>query len=236
MLRPDGRYYNFSGTGNTMNCNNPVVRGMVLDCLRYWVAEYHIDGFRFDLASILGRDTRGNPLSNPPLLEALAYDPILGKTKLVAEAWDAGGLYQVGSFPAYGRWSEWNGQYRDTLRRFLIGDMGQVGALAECIQGSPHLYQERGPTASINFITAHDGFTLADLFRTMKNIIGPTARAIVMAIPQSQLELRLGRPHQRPGHQHLAPPVDEKCHSDLNGQPGHSDDTHGRRSGPIPQR
>ncbi len=164
MLRPDGRYYNFSGTGNTMNCNNPVVRGMVLDCLRYWVAEYHIDGFRFDLASILGRDTRGNPLSNPPLLEALAYDPILGKTKLIAEAWDAGGLYQVGSFPAYGRWSEWNGQYRDTLRRFLIGDMGQVGALAECIQGSPHLYQERGPTASINFITAHDGFTLADLF------------------------------------------------------------------------
>jgi isoamylase len=164
MLRPDGRYYNFSGTGNTMNCNNPVVRNMVLDCLRYWVAEYHIDGFRFDLASILGRDTRGNPLSNPPLLEALAYDPVLGKTKLIAEAWDAGGLYQVGSFPAYGRWAEWNGQYRDTLRRFLIGDMGQVGAVAECIQGSPNLYRERGPTASINFITAHDGFTLADLF------------------------------------------------------------------------
>lgn len=164
MLKPDGRYYNFSGTGNTMNCNNPVVRNMVLDCLRYWVAEYHIDGFRFDLASILGRDAQGNPLSNPPLLEALAYDPVLGKTKLIAEAWDAGGLYQVGSFPAYGRWAEWNGQYRDAIRRFLIGDMGQIGVAAEAIQGSPHLYPERGPTASINFITAHDGFTLADLF------------------------------------------------------------------------
>ncbi|PIE80886.1 MAG: glycogen debranching enzyme GlgX [Chloroflexi bacterium] len=164
MLKPDGRYYNFSGTGNTMNCNNPVVRNMVLDCLRYWVAEYHIDGFRFDLASILGRDAQGTPLSNPPLLEALAYDPVLGKTKLIAEAWDAGGLYQVGTFPAYGRWGEWNGQYRDNIRRYLIGEMGQLGGVAESIQGSPNLYPERGPTASVNFITAHDGFTLADLF------------------------------------------------------------------------
>ncbi len=164
MLKPDGGYYNFSGCGNTLNCNNPVVRNMVLDCLRYWVAEFHIDGFRFDLASIMGRDSRGQPLINPPLLEALAHDPVLGRTKLIAEAWDAGGLYQVGSFPSYGRWAEWNGQYRDTLRRWLKGDMGQVQAMALRIMGSPDLYPERGPAASINFITCHDGFTLTDLF------------------------------------------------------------------------
>jgi isoamylase len=164
MLGPDGRYLNFSGTGNTMNCNNPVVRNLVLDCLRYWVAEYHIDGFRFDLASILGRDQNGYPLANPPLLEMLAYDPVLANCKLIAEAWDAGGLYQVGTFPAYGRWAEWNGKYRDTLRCFLKGDAGHTWETAERLQGSPDLYESRGPTASINFITAHDGFTLLDLF------------------------------------------------------------------------
>jgi glycogen operon protein len=163
MLTPEGYYYNFSGTGNTLNCNNPIVRNMVLDCLRYWAAEYHIDGFRFDLASILGRDPFGAPLLNPPLLENLAFDPILAKCKLIAEAWDAGGLYQVGSFPSYGRWAEWNGKYRDTIRKFLKGEMGQIGGMAERLQGSPDLYWWRGPTASINFITAHDGFTLADL-------------------------------------------------------------------------
>jgi glycogen operon protein len=163
MLTPQGYYYNFSGCGNTLNCNNPVVRDMVLDCLRYWAAEYHIDGFRFDLASILGRDPWGAPLPNPPLLEALAFDPVLGKCKLVAEAWDAGGLYQVGSFPAYGRWAEWNGKYRDGVRRFLKGDQGLVGDIAQRLQGSPDLYTGRGTTASINFITCHDGFTLMDL-------------------------------------------------------------------------
>jgi isoamylase len=163
MLTPEGYYFNFSGTGNTLNCNNPIVRNMVLDCLRYWASEYHIDGFRFDLASILGRDPWGAPLPNPPLLENLAFDPILAKCKLIAEAWDAGGLYQVGSFPSYGRWAEWNGKYRDTVRKFLKGDIGQVGEMAQRIQGSPDLYWWRGPTASINFITAHDGFTLADL-------------------------------------------------------------------------
>ncbi|MCU7936602.1 MAG: glycogen debranching enzyme [Candidatus Thiodiazotropha sp. (ex Dulcina madagascariensis)] len=163
MLTPEGYYYNFSGTGNTLNCNNPIVRDMVLDALRYWASQYHIDGFRFDLASILGRDTWGAPMANPPLLEALAFDPILGKCKLIAEAWDAGGLYQVGSFPAYGRWAEWNGRYRDTLRRFLKGDAGQTGAMSLAIQGSPDLYQGRGSTASINFVTCHDGFNLADL-------------------------------------------------------------------------
>lgn len=165
MLTPQGYYFNFSGTGNTLNCNNPVVRSLVLDCLRYWAAEYKIDGFRFDLASILGRDPWGFPLSNPPLLEALAFDPILSSCKLIAEAWDAGGLYQVGSFPAFGRWSEWNGRYRDCIRRFLKGDEAQVGELAQRIQGSPDLYRSSGrlPSTSINFITCHDGFTLADL-------------------------------------------------------------------------
>jgi isoamylase len=165
MLTPEGYYFNFSGCGNTLNCNNPIVRNMVLDCLRYWVAEFHIDGFRFDLASILGRDPWGAPLANPPLLETLAFDPILAKCKLIAEAWDAGGLYQVGSFPAYGRWAEWNGKYRDGIRCFLKGDAGRVGDMAQRLQGSPDLYAwaGRGPATSINFITAHDGFTLADL-------------------------------------------------------------------------
>jgi isoamylase len=163
ILTPEGYYYNFSGCGNTLNCNHPVVRNMVLDCLRYWAAEYHIDGFRFDLASILGRDQNGAPLSNPPLLESLAYDPILSKCKLIAEAWDAGGMYQVGSFPAYGRWAEWNGKYRDSIRRFIKGDHGMVGEIANRIQGSPDLYWYRGPTASLNFITCHDGFTLRDM-------------------------------------------------------------------------
>jgi glycogen operon protein len=163
MLTPEGYYFNFSGTGNTLNCNHPVVRNMVLDCLRYWAAEYHIDGFRFDLAAILGRAQNGAPLPNPPLLEALANDPILAKCKLIAEAWDAGGLYQVGSFPAYGRWAEWNGKYRDAVRRFIKGDEGLIGEMAQRLQGSPDLYAFRGPTASVNFITAHDGFTLNDL-------------------------------------------------------------------------
>jgi isoamylase len=163
MLTPEGYYFNFSGTGNTLNCNNPIVRNMVLDCLRYWASEYHIDGFRFDLASILGRAPSGAPLSNPPLLESLAFDPILAKCKLIAEAWDAGGLYQVGSFPAYGRWAEWNGKYRDGVRKFLKGEAGMVGDMAQRLAGSPDMYASRGPTASINFITAHDGFTLNDL-------------------------------------------------------------------------
>jgi glycogen operon protein len=165
MLTPDGYYFNFSGTGNTLNCNNPIVRNMVLDCLRYWASEYHMDGFRFDLAAILGRDQNGAPLLNPPLLETLAFDPILAKCKLIAEAWDAGGLYQVGSFPAFGRWAEWNGKYRDAVRRFIKGDEGMVGEISQRVQGSPDLYARlgRGPTASVNFITCHDGFTLNDL-------------------------------------------------------------------------
>jgi glycogen operon protein len=163
MLTPDGHYFNFSGCGNTLNCNHPVVREFVLGCLRYWVADYHIDGFRFDLASILGRAPDGTPLANPPLLEALAMDPVLGRTKLIAKAWDAGGLYQVGSFPGYGRWAEWNGKFRDCVRKFLKGDAGQAGEFARRLVGSPDLYARRGPAGSVNFVTCHDGFTLADL-------------------------------------------------------------------------
>ncbi|MEX0641667.1 MAG: alpha-amylase family glycosyl hydrolase, partial [Pirellulales bacterium] len=163
MLGPDGSYLNFTGCGNTVNCNHPVVRSFVVDCLRHWVIEYHIDGFRFDLASVLGLDQQGQPLANPPLLEALAGDPVLAKTKLIAEAWDAAGLYQVGSFPAYGRWAEWNGRYRDCVRKFLRGDFNQLSEMASRVIGSPDLYASRGPTASINFVTCHDGFTLADL-------------------------------------------------------------------------
>ncbi len=163
LLKPDGSYHNFSGVGNTFNCNHPVARMVLLDCLRYWVSEYHIDGFRFDLASSMGRDPEGLPDPNPPLLEVLAYDPLLANTKLIAEAWDAGGLYQVGSFPAYGRWAEWNGRFRDDVRRFVKGDAGLVGVMAARLQGSPDLYADRGPRASVNFITAHDGFSLRDL-------------------------------------------------------------------------
>lgn len=164
MLAPDGGYLNFSGCGNTLNCNHPVVREFVRNCLRHWVMEYHIDGFRFDLASILGRASSGSPLSSPPLLESLARDPVLSHIKLIAEAWDAGGLYQVGTFPAFGRWMEWNGKYRDCARRFLRGDPGQSGEMAQRLIGSPDVYGERGPTASVNFITCHDGFTLQDLY------------------------------------------------------------------------
>jgi len=166
MLNADGGYANFTGCGNTLNCNHPVVRYFVLDCLHYWVSEFHIDGFRFDLASVLGRDSTGYPLSNPPLLEALALDPILAGCDLIAEAWDAGGLYQVGKFPAYGRWMEWNGHYRDIARKFLRGDEGMVGEMVQGILGSPNLYAPSGrkPTASVNFLTCHDGFTLRDLY------------------------------------------------------------------------
>ena len=166
MLTPDGHYYNFSGCGNTLNCNHPVVQNMILDCLRYWVIEYRVDGFRFDLASILGRNEDGTPLHQPPLLRSLAFDSILGNVKLIAEAWDAGGLYQVGSFPSWKRWAEWNGRSRDDMRRFLKGDDFLSQAAARRITGSPDLYDPvfRGRNASVNFLTCHDGFTLYDLY------------------------------------------------------------------------
>lgn len=222
MLAPGGEYYNYSGCGNTFNCNHPSVRQFIVDCLRYWVTEYHVDGFRFDLASILTRAhsawhptqydeqgrvipplssgpvveassglmtdgagvPTGTPLADPPLIEMISEDPILRDTKMIAEAWDCDGLNQVGAFPHYGgRWSEWNGKFRDTVRHFIKGSDGWAGAFASALCGSPDLYANnqpaetdwwafnagrkwrgnRGPTASINFVTAHDGFTLSDL-------------------------------------------------------------------------
>ena len=166
MLTPDGHYVNYTGCGNTVNCNHPVVQQFIIDCLRYWAIEYRVDGFRFDLASILGRSEDGSPMSSPPLLKNLAYDPILSDVELIAEAWDAGGLYQVGSFPNWHRWAEWNGKYRDDLRCFLKGDYGRAWSAIQRITGSADLYapDQRGTNASVNFLTCHDGFTMYDLY------------------------------------------------------------------------
>ncbi len=165
LLDKDNAYLNFSGCGNTVNCNHPVVRHLIRDSLRYWVTEMHIDGFRFDLASILGRDQQGNVLPNPPMIEAIGEDPVLRDTKMIAEAWDAAGVYQVGSFSTDPRWAEWNGRFRDDVRAFMIGGKDTVSHLATRIAGSSDLYQAsgRGPLCSINFLTSHDGFTLYDL-------------------------------------------------------------------------
>lgn len=166
LLTPDGDYYNFSGCGNTLNCNHPIVRQMIMTCLRHWVIDYRVDGFRFDLASILGRNEDGAPMSNPPLLQNMAFDPVLRDVKLIAEAWDAGGLYQVGSFPSWGRFAEWNGRYRDDLRSFLKGDGGMAYEAVRRIGGSYDIYCSAGQhnNPSVNFITCHDGFTLYDLY------------------------------------------------------------------------
>ena len=173
MLTPDGNYYNFSGCGNTLNCNHPVVQQLILECLRYWTINYRVDGFRFDLASILGRNEDGSPMNNPPLLRTLADDSILSNVKLIAEAGDAGGLYQVGSFPASGRWAEWNGRYRDSLRSYLKGDSWNAWDAAWSISGSGDLYggyydnthsNYAGYNSCVNFLTCHDGFTLYDLY------------------------------------------------------------------------
>lgn len=165
MLETNKRYYrNYTGCGNTVNCNHPVVQNLIIDCLRYWVTEMHVDGFRFDLGSVLGRDQNGNILDNPPTLERIAEDPVLRRTKIIAEAWDAGGAYQVGGFPG-GRWAEWNDRYRDDVRLFWRGDSGMVHHFATRLTGSSDLYLDDGrkPFHSVNFVTAHDGFTLNDL-------------------------------------------------------------------------
>jgi glycogen operon protein len=165
LLDEEGNYLNYTGCGNTVNCNHPLVRDLILTCLRYWVGDMHVDGFRFDLASILGRDRRGNVMVEPPVVEMIAEDGVLADTKLIAEPWDAGGLYQVGGFPFGRRWSEWNGKYRDDVRQFWRGDAGFAGYLASRITGSSDLYQWNGrlPRHSVNFATCHDGFTLWDL-------------------------------------------------------------------------
>jgi isoamylase len=165
ILEKDKHHYlNYTGCGNTLNCNHPVVRQFIIDCLTYWVVKMHVDGFRFDLASIMGRDENGEIMKNPPLLSEIAENPILRDVKLIAEAWDAAGAYQVGSFPGH-RWSEWNGRYRDDVRRFWRGDPGMLGIFASRISGSADVYQKTGkePLNSINFLTCHDGFTLNDL-------------------------------------------------------------------------
>ncbi|MGN0333734.1 MAG: glycogen debranching protein [Lachnospiraceae bacterium] len=173
MLTPDGNYYNFSGCGNTLNCNHPIVRNLILECLRYWTIHYRVDGFRFDLASILGRNEDGSPMNNPPLLRSLAYDPVLSNVKLIAEAWDAGGMYQVGTFPASKRWAEWNGRYRDTIRGYLKGENWRAWTAAWSVSGSGDLYGGFDPNydgsyagydSCVNFLTCHDGFTLYDLY------------------------------------------------------------------------
>ncbi|MGW8193409.1 MAG: glycogen debranching protein [Desulforhopalus sp.] len=164
LLNDKNEYHNFSGCGNTVNCNHPVVRDLIRESLRYWVTEMHIDGFRFDLASILGRDQQGNVLPNPPMIEVIGQDPVLRDTKMIAEAWDAAGLYQVGSFSTDARWGEWNGRYRDDVRAAMIPMDDTISRLATRIAGSSDLYHpDRSPLCSINFITSHDGFTLYDL-------------------------------------------------------------------------
>ena len=164
MLNGDGSYKNYSGCGNTVNSNHPIVREMIFHCLRHWVYNYHIDGFRFDLASILSRNRNGDLVPNPPLVEYIGEDPMLADTKIIAEAWDAAGAYQVGSF-ATTRWAEWNGAYRDNVRRYWRGDLGMTGPMATRLAGSSDLYQSSGrqPYHSINFVTSHDGYTLNDL-------------------------------------------------------------------------
>jgi isoamylase len=165
MLAENKRYYkDYTGTGNTVNANHPVVRDHILDALRYWALEMHVDGFRFDLAAVLGRDESGKLLANAPLLERIAEDPILREAKLIAEAWDAAGAYEVGSFSER-RWTGWNGRYRDDVRRFWRGDGGMLGAFASRLCGSADIYASsgKGPECSINFVTCHDGFTLNDL-------------------------------------------------------------------------
>jgi glycogen operon protein len=157
-------YYDYTGCGNTFNCNHPIGEKMILDCLRYWVQEMHVDGFRFDEGSVLTRGEDGSPLPHPPVIWSIELDDVLGSSKVIAEAWDAAGLYQIGYFPG-ARWAEWNGKYRDAMRRFVKGDPGLIGEVASRITGSADLYQwqHEDPVNSVNFITAHDGFTLYDL-------------------------------------------------------------------------
>ena len=201
ILTPDVEYADYTGCGNTLNCNHPVVRSMIVDCLRHWVVHFHVDGFRFDLAAVLGRDAHGNLLANPPLLEQIAEDPILRDVKLIAEAWDAGGAFQVGRFPGR-RWAEWNCHFRDDVRRFWRGDPGMTGAFATRLAGSSDLYQHGGetPLNSVNFITSHDGFTLNDL-------------------------VSYARKHNEANGEDDRDGLDEN-HSDNNGAEGPTDDPH----------
>jgi len=164
LLDTNGHYLNFSGCGNTFSCNSIVGKELILESLRFWVSEMKVDGFRFDLASILTRDEKGNPMEKPPLIEAISLDPVLEDTKLIAEAWDCAGLYQVGTFPSWGKWMEWNGSFRDTVKRYIKGDTNLKGEFATVLFGSQNLYGDiRTPCHSVNYISSHDGFSLCDL-------------------------------------------------------------------------
>ena len=215
MLGDAGFYRNYTGCGNTINGNHPIVRELIFLCLRHWVHNYHIDGFRFDLASVLSRDRNGDILPNPPIVELITEDPMLADTKIIAEAWDAAGAYQVGSFASL-RWAEWNGRYRDDVRRYWRGDYAQTGHLATRLAGSSDLYGDDGrqPYHSINFVTSHDGYTLNDLvtYRDKHNeangegnrdgdnnsfsdnygVEGPTKRADIDALRCRQIRNMLG--------------------------------------------
>ena len=231
ILEPDrSRYADFTGTGNTLNANHPVMRRLIVDSLRYWVEVMHVDGFRFDLAAILSRDETGQPLANPPILWDIETDPVLAGTKLIAEAWDAAGLYQVGSFVG-DSWKEWNGKFRDDVRSFLKGDRGTVGRVAARLFGSPDLYghEERGAEQSINFVTCHDGFTLNDLvsYNQKHNEANGEDEPRWHGV-ESELERRGRGPHRRSGRRAAADPADQKLlHPDPAGARG-ADAAHGR--------
>ena len=206
------RYANYTGCGNTLNANHPVVRRMIVDSLRYWVEEMHVDGFRFDLASILARDSSGHPLPNPPVLWDIESDPALAGTKLIAEAWDAAGLYQVGSFVG-DAWKEWNGRFRDDVRDFFRGEPGSLRRVADRLVGSPEIYghKEREAEQSVNFVTCHDGFTLNDLVSYNEQAQRGQRRGQPRRRQrQPQLELRRRGADRRPGGRAAAQPAGEE--------------------------
>ena len=212
LERDRSRYADYTGTGNTLNANHPVVRRMIVDSLRYWVEAMHVDGFRFDLASVLARDASGQPIPNPPILWDIESDPVLAGTKLIAEAWDAAGLYQVGSFIG-DSWKEWNGRFRDDVRGFFRGEPGSVPRIADRLLGSPEIYghEEREAEQSVNFVTCHDGFTLNDLVsydRKHNEANGEDNRD--GSRRQPQLELRRGGPDGRSGDREAAQPAGEE--------------------------
>ena len=203
-------YYDYSGCGNTLMGNHPIVTKLIVDCLEYWVREMHVDGFRFDEAAVLTRGADGEVLDEPPVIWQIELSDTLADTKIIAEAWDAAGAYEVGRYPGY-RWAEWNGRYRDTMRRFVKGEPGIVGEVAARLTGSADLYQARGhrPTNSINFVTCHDGFTLADLVSYNEQAqLGQRRGQPRRQRRQHELELRRRGPDRRPGRAGAAGPAD----------------------------
>ena len=238
MLNDDGTYKNFTGCGNTVNGNHPIVREMIFHCLRHWVHNYHIDGFRFDLASILSRNRKGELVPNPPMVELIAEDPMLADTKIIAEAWDAAGAYQVGSF-ANQRWAEWNGHYRDDIRRYWRGDWGMTGPMATRLAGSSDLYQPSGrrPYHSINFITSHDGFTLNDLVSyERKHNLANSEDNRDGDNNNYSCNYGVEGPTRRKSIVDASPAAGQELHGLAAVEPGRADDPCRRRSAPHPAR